>query len=184
MGADMAKAGGWEILESDQPTRSTRRCCCRGDVYRGVLQGPDGGASAGGRPPGCGDTAGARRHHPAARPEGRELRAARERACRRPRRRRRRGSQHGRVRRTALRYLDGYGSVAPRLCDSGVRAWVVHGETGDGGLTDEERRTLEACSRISVITIPARVSSRPMRSLCWWPDSSLRRSASTTRTPD
>ncbi len=33
-------------------------------------------------------------------------------------------------------------------------AWVVHGERGDGGLTDEERRTLEACPRTNVITIP------------------------------
>ena len=33
-------------------------------------------------------------------------------------------------------------------------AWVVHGERGDGGVTDDERRTLEACPRIRVITIP------------------------------
>jgi pimeloyl-ACP methyl ester carboxylesterase len=33
-------------------------------------------------------------------------------------------------------------------------AAVVHGERGDGGVTDEERRTLEACRQISVITIP------------------------------
>jgi SAM-dependent methyltransferase len=53
-----------------------------------------------------------------------------------------------------LRYLDRYGSVAARLCKAGVPAWVVHGERGDGGITDEERRTLEACPRVSVITIP------------------------------
>jgi pimeloyl-ACP methyl ester carboxylesterase len=53
-----------------------------------------------------------------------------------------------------LRYLDSHGSVASRLCDAGVPAWVVHGERGDGGLTDEERRTLEACPRTNVITIP------------------------------
>lgn len=53
-----------------------------------------------------------------------------------------------------LQYLDGHSSVAPRLCDAGVPAWVVHGERGDGGITDDERRTLEACPRISVITIP------------------------------
>jgi pimeloyl-ACP methyl ester carboxylesterase len=35
-----------------------------------------------------------------------------------------------------------------------VPAWVVHAEKGDGGLTDDERRTLEACSHTSVITIP------------------------------
>jgi pimeloyl-ACP methyl ester carboxylesterase len=35
-----------------------------------------------------------------------------------------------------------------------VPAWVVHGERGDGGITDDERRTLEACPRIRVITLP------------------------------
>jgi pimeloyl-ACP methyl ester carboxylesterase len=53
-----------------------------------------------------------------------------------------------------LRYLDRHGSVASRLCAAGVPAWVVHGERGDGGVTGDERRTLEACSQISVITIP------------------------------
>lgn len=53
-----------------------------------------------------------------------------------------------------FKYLDKHGSVASRLCESGVPAWVVHGERGDGGVTDEERRTLEACRQISVITIP------------------------------
>ena len=53
-----------------------------------------------------------------------------------------------------LRYLDRYGSVAARLCEAGVPAWVVHGERGDGGITDAERRTLEACPRMRVITIP------------------------------
>jgi pimeloyl-ACP methyl ester carboxylesterase len=53
-----------------------------------------------------------------------------------------------------LQYLDRHRSVAPRLCEAGVPAWVVHGERGDGGITDEERRMLEACPRMSVITIP------------------------------
>jgi pimeloyl-ACP methyl ester carboxylesterase len=30
----------------------------------------------------------------------------------------------------------------------------MHGESGDGGVTDEERRTLDACPQISMITIP------------------------------
>lgn len=51
-------------------------------------------------------------------------------------------------------YLDRYGSVASRLCAAGVPAWVVHGERGDGGITDDERRTLEACPQIRLITIP------------------------------
>jgi pimeloyl-ACP methyl ester carboxylesterase len=53
-----------------------------------------------------------------------------------------------------LQYLDRYGSVAARLCQAGVSAWVVHGERGDGGVTAEERRILTACSNISLITIP------------------------------
>ena len=43
-----------------------------------------------------------------------------------------------------LRYLDRYGSVAARLALRGVPAWVVHGESGDGGMTEDERRTLQA----------------------------------------
>jgi hypothetical protein len=31
---------------------------------------------------------------------------------------------------------------------------VVHGERGDGGITEDERRTLEASPRIRAITIP------------------------------
>ena len=53
-----------------------------------------------------------------------------------------------------LGYLDRYRTVAPRLCAAGVRAWVVHGESGDGGVTAEERRTLDACPDITVVTIP------------------------------
>jgi pimeloyl-ACP methyl ester carboxylesterase len=53
-----------------------------------------------------------------------------------------------------LQYLDRYGSVASRLCTSGVPAWVVHGQSGDGGVTDEERRTLQAYPGIRIVTIP------------------------------
>ena len=45
-------------------------------------------------------------------------------------------------------------SPAERLCDAGVPTWVVHAEKGDGGLTDEGRRALEACPRTNLITIP------------------------------
>jgi len=57
--------------------------------------------------------------------------------------------------RTYLEYL-GRPDPPPtaRLCDAGVPAWVVHAEKGDGGLTEEERRTLEACPTTTVITIP------------------------------
>jgi pimeloyl-ACP methyl ester carboxylesterase len=53
-----------------------------------------------------------------------------------------------------FQYLDRHGSVASRLAQAGVPAWVVHGERGDGGITDEERRTLAACPQIRVITLP------------------------------
>jgi pimeloyl-ACP methyl ester carboxylesterase len=53
-----------------------------------------------------------------------------------------------------LGYLGRYDSPAARLCDAGVPAWVVHAEKGDGGLTHEERRALEDCSRTTVVTIP------------------------------
>jgi pimeloyl-ACP methyl ester carboxylesterase len=53
-----------------------------------------------------------------------------------------------------LRYLGRYGSVAPRLAAAGVPAWVVHGEHGDGGVTPDERRTLDACPQITVVTLP------------------------------
>src|SRR3954453_9502910 len=43
---------------------------------------------------------------------------------------------------------------AAMLCRSGAPTWVVHAEKGDGGLTDAERRTLEACSTVKVVTIP------------------------------
>ncbi len=53
-----------------------------------------------------------------------------------------------------LAYLGRYDSPAARLCDAGVPAWVVHADKGDGDITDEERRTLEACPRTTVVTIP------------------------------
>jgi pimeloyl-ACP methyl ester carboxylesterase len=53
-----------------------------------------------------------------------------------------------------LKFLGRYDSPAVRLCDAGVPTWVVHAEKGDGGLTDDERRTLEARPHTSVITIP------------------------------
>ena len=55
-----------------------------------------------------------------------------------------------------LACLDRHGSVAARLCAAAVPAWVVHGETGDGGVTDEERRTLQAYPWIRIVTIPGR----------------------------
>jgi pimeloyl-ACP methyl ester carboxylesterase len=56
--------------------------------------------------------------------------------------------------RAYLRYLDRHDSPAARLCDAGVPAWVVHAEKGDGGLTTQERSTLNACPRTTLVTIP------------------------------
>ncbi|GAA2789489.1 hypothetical protein GCM10010441_13280 [Kitasatospora paracochleata] len=61
------------------------------------------------------------------------------------------------VRRILSGYLDHLGAheqPAVRLCAAGVPVWVVHAEKGDGGLTADERRTLEACPHATVVTIP------------------------------
>jgi pimeloyl-ACP methyl ester carboxylesterase len=58
------------------------------------------------------------------------------------------------VLRSYVEYLGHHDSPAARLCDAGVPAWVVHAEKGDGGLTDDERRTLEVCTNTTVITLP------------------------------
>jgi len=55
--------------------------------------------------------------------------------------------------RVYLEYLDRHGSLARRLCDSGVRAWVVFGEKDEIGLTDSERDALESCPSVTVVTI-------------------------------
>ncbi len=55
--------------------------------------------------------------------------------------------------RSYLRYLDRHGSVAQRLCESGVRAWVVYGEHDDVGITGSERAVLDDCPTTSVQTI-------------------------------
>jgi pimeloyl-ACP methyl ester carboxylesterase len=47
------------------------------------------------------------------------------------------------------------------VCDAGVPAWVVHAEKGDGGLTDGERGTLEACPHVHLVTIPGHVFFLP-----------------------
>jgi pimeloyl-ACP methyl ester carboxylesterase len=50
---------------------------------------------------------------------------------------------------------------AHRLCEAGVPMWVVHAEKGDGGLTEEEGRTLEACPHAQLVTIPGHVFFLP-----------------------
>ncbi len=60
-----------------------------------------------------------------------------------------------------LKWLETGEDHAAMLCRSGVPTWVVHAEKGDGGLTDSERRTLEACPTIKVVTIPGSVFFLP-----------------------
>jgi pimeloyl-ACP methyl ester carboxylesterase len=55
---------------------------------------------------------------------------------------------------SVLRYYDRYGTLVPRLCSSGLRAWVVFGENDDTKLQDGERRELDSCPRVDLVTIP------------------------------
>src|SRR4051812_9948518 len=60
-----------------------------------------------------------------------------------------------------VRWLHKYDDPAERLCRAAVPTWVVHAEKGDGGLTGNERRTLEACPQAHVVTIPGAVFFLP-----------------------
>lgn len=60
-----------------------------------------------------------------------------------------------------LRWLHRDEDPARRLCESHVPAWVVHAEKGDGGLTRDERATLEACEDVRIVTIPGEVFFLP-----------------------
>jgi pimeloyl-ACP methyl ester carboxylesterase len=60
-----------------------------------------------------------------------------------------------------VRWLHRQERPAERLCQAGVPTWVVHAEKGDGGLTDDERKTLEACPQAQVVTIPGNVFFLP-----------------------
>jgi pimeloyl-ACP methyl ester carboxylesterase len=60
-----------------------------------------------------------------------------------------------------LRWLHRQERPAERLCQADVPTWIVHAEKGDGGLTDTERETLEACPNMHVVTIPGAVFFLP-----------------------
>jgi len=51
-------------------------------------------------------------------------------------------------------YLDRHGSLVGRLCASGVDTWVVRGDRDEIGLSDEERRALEACPTVTMVQVP------------------------------
>lgn len=45
------------------------------------------------------------------------------------------------------------GSIAQRLCGSGVPTWVVRGEDDEVGFAELERRKLRNCPRVSLVTV-------------------------------
>jgi pimeloyl-ACP methyl ester carboxylesterase len=59
-----------------------------------------------------------------------------------------------RSRREYRRWLRRPQPHAERLCQAAAPTWIVHAETGDGGLTGDERRMLEACHQVHLVTIP------------------------------
>ena len=61
-----------------------------------------------------------------------------------------------------MRWLERDDRPAERLCKAQVPTWIVHAEKGDGGLTDEERRTLESCPQAHLVTIPGAVFFLPI----------------------
>jgi pimeloyl-ACP methyl ester carboxylesterase len=75
---------------------------------------------------------------------------------------RRNVGQHTRLGlREYVRWLHRHEHPAERLCQAGVPTWIVHAEKGDGGLTDDERHTLEACPHAHLVTIPGAVFFLP-----------------------
>jgi pimeloyl-ACP methyl ester carboxylesterase len=41
----------------------------------------------------------------------------------------------------------------PRLCQSGVKSYVVFGDNDEIGLTNEERSGLEACADVTLVSV-------------------------------
>ena len=62
---------------------------------------------------------------------------------------------------TYLDYIGAGRDYAAELAASGNPAWVVHAEKGDGGLTEEERATLEAAPDVTLVTVPGSVFLLP-----------------------
>jgi pimeloyl-ACP methyl ester carboxylesterase len=60
-----------------------------------------------------------------------------------------------------VRWLGRHDRPAERLCQAGVPTWIVHAEKGDGGLTDDERQTLDACPHAHLVTLPGHVFFMP-----------------------
>jgi len=60
-----------------------------------------------------------------------------------------------------LRWLHQGDDRAARLCAAGVPVWLMHAEEGDGGLTDRERNTFEACATASLVSVPGHAMFLP-----------------------
>ena len=60
-----------------------------------------------------------------------------------------------------LDYIAEDRDFAALLAMSGSPVWVVHAEKGDGGLTADERATLEAAPNVTLVTIPGSVFLLP-----------------------
>jgi pimeloyl-ACP methyl ester carboxylesterase len=60
-----------------------------------------------------------------------------------------------------LDYIAADRDYAASLAASGIPAWVVHAEKGDGGLTDAERDTLQAAPNVTLVTVPGSVFLLP-----------------------
>jgi pimeloyl-ACP methyl ester carboxylesterase len=60
-----------------------------------------------------------------------------------------------------LDYIAADRDFAAELAGCGHPAWVVHAEKGDGGLTDDERATLEAAPNVTLVTIRGSVFLLP-----------------------
>ncbi|OIJ66484.1 alpha/beta fold hydrolase [Streptomyces mangrovisoli] len=53
-----------------------------------------------------------------------------------------------------FQYLDLHGSLAPRLCEAGNRAWVAFGDHDEIGLQPDEEKVLLDCPRVTTVTVP------------------------------
>jgi pimeloyl-ACP methyl ester carboxylesterase len=61
------------------------------------------------------------------------------------------------IRRLATRnldYFERYGSLADRLCNAGVRSWVLFGDRDQVGLADAEKRVLVSCPDVKLVRVP------------------------------
>lgn len=66
-----------------------------------------------------------------------------------------------RVSSTYLDYISDDRDPAALLAASGTKAWIVHAEKGDGGLTERERTLLAAAPDVTLVVLPGAVFFLP-----------------------